>query len=187
MIEPRNRDTREIPVMTPQTRFTAAARPLWPDAPHTIDPEAMHPRAVEMAQAMREGVATWRDLRGAGFSEAELTLFAADARSLATTLSARQARPGGDLLAEMAAKAGAAIASQPPLARGASPTQAACVAWGAYCRAVAAYRLDPWPPARERCLSLLSAWLERHAALGPARVRHVADSAAKALDRRAGQ
>lgn len=167
-------------------RFSTDARPLWPDAPHTIDPEAMHPRAVEMAQMMREGKATFRDLCGEGFSPAEIKRFAADAKSLATTLSSRQVEPGGDLLSEMCDKACTAMYSQPPVPRGSKETQAFALAWARYCKAVAAHRIDPHAAQRERCLSLLETFFTRHTEARPAIVRYVVDAAGQALDRRAG-
>lgn len=167
-------------------RFSPEPRPLWPDAPHTIDPEAMHPRAVEMAQAMREGRVLFRDLVGAGFSPREIKRFAADAKSLATTLSTRQVQPGGDLLSEMIDKAAAAIANQPALPRGTTETQAQALAWALYCRAVAAHRIDPHPGQHERCLALLEKYLMRHTPAGPAIRLEVITAADKALDRRAG-
>jgi hypothetical protein len=157
----------------------------WPDAAHTLDPEAMHPRAVEMAQAMREGVADFRGLQGAGFSAAEIRRFAEDARALATTLSSRQAAPGGDLLSEMVDKAVAAIANQPPLPRGTAHTQALAVGWAAYCRAIAAHRLDPHDLQRERCLDLLEAWFSRHTAALPGIAHYVAEAVRKTLDGKA--
>lgn len=167
-------------------RFSRETRPLWPDAPHTIDPEAMHPRAVEMAQAMREGKTTFRELSGEGFSSAEIRRFATDAGSLATTLSARQVQPGGDLLSEMCDKACAAIAGQPPLPKGTRETQAQSLDWRSYCQARNAYLIDPHADQRARCLRLLAAYFGKHTNERDAIIAYVVDAAGKALDRRAG-
>ncbi|APH71416.1 hypothetical protein [Aquibium oceanicum] len=159
--------------MNAHARPTPQTRPLWPDAPATIDPEAMHPRALEMAERMREGATTFRELTGAGFSAAEIDRFAADARAHAQALAERQVEPGGDLMSEMADKARAAIPMQPPLPRGAPLTQAMLVGWRGYCTAVAAHAIDPHAAQRDRCLSLLTAWFQHHTPAGPAIIRHV--------------
>lgn len=171
--------------MNVQTRSSAQPRPLWPDAPATIDPEAMHPRAVEMAERMREGATTFRELTGAGFSAAEIDRFAADARAHAQALAERQAEPGGDLMSEMADKARAAIPMYPPMPMGTPATQAMLIGWRGYCSAVAAYALDPHAAQHARCLSLLEAWFRRHTPVGPAVIRHVVGEAESMLTRAA--
>jgi hypothetical protein len=165
----------------PAGRFTG--RPQWPDAPVTVDREAMHPRAVELAEAMREGLGTFRDLVGAGFTAAEITEFHAEARALATSLAARQVSPGADLLAEMVTKARAAIAAHRPMPKGATETQALFVAWGRYCAARAAYLLDPWDGQRERCLDLLRAYF-RATPAGEAVTGHVVRAVAETMGAR---
>jgi hypothetical protein len=168
--------------MNALARFTPEARPQWPDAPHTLDPDLMHPRAIEMAQAMREGATRYNELAGAGFSPQEISRFAADARSLARTLSTRQVDPGGDLLSEMVDKAKAAAHWQMPLPRGTSETQALALAWAAYCKAMAAHVMDPWPTQRERCVALLEGFFARTNA-GPAVTRHVVTAITETLAR----
>jgi hypothetical protein len=136
-------------------RPSAQPRPTWPEAPLTVDPDKMHPRAVAMAEAMRAGAMTFRDLGAEGFTTAEIAEFRNEAVALAKALSTRQVTPGADRLSEMIAKALAAIANQLPHPKGAAETQAAVVAWNRYCASVSAYRLDPWPSQRERCIDLL--------------------------------
>lgn len=167
----------------PTSRFSAQPRPDWPDTPLTVDPDAMHPRAVEMAQAMREGLHTFRDLIGAGYTTAEIAEFKDEAKALATSLSTRQASPGADRLSEMVAKATAAIANRMPLPKGASETQKAYLAWNRYCAAVAAFRLDPWPAQRERCLDLLRTYFSATPA-GPAVTGYVVGETASSMGAR---
>ncbi len=165
-----------------QARASMQSRPDWPDAVLSRDPETMHPRAVEMAQAMREGSGTFRDLVAAGFTVAEITEFNREAKALATTLSARQMSPGADRLSELAEKARAAIENRPPMPKGATETQPLLVAWSAYCRAIAAYKLDRWPAQRERCLKQLEAFF-RQTPAGPAVTRHVVCAVDETLTR----
>lgn len=136
-------------------RASAQLRPEWPDTPLTVDPDTMHPRAVELADALRDGITTFRGLIGAGFTCAEIAEFHPEARALASAKSVRQVSPGADRLSDMVAKANAAIANRLPLPKGGSETQAAVLAWSRYCAARAAFTLDPWPSQRERCLDLL--------------------------------
>lgn len=151
--------------MTVHDRYAATAarsshqiRPQWPEPVMPTDPDVMHPRAVAMAEAMREGATTFRGLIAAGFTAAEITEFHREAEALATARADRQVSPGADLLAEMTAKACAAIHNRRPMPKGTTETQALFVAWGRYCAARAAMVVDPWDGQRERCLSLLSAY-----------------------------
>lgn len=169
--------------MNVHPRPTTQPRIQWPDAPATIDPDTMHPRALEMAERMREGVVTYRDLRGMGFSDGEIRRFSADARAHAEALADRQVMPGADLLSEMAEKARAAIPMQPPLPPGVATTQAALVAWRDYCAAVETLR-EPRAVQRERCLKLLQGWFRNHAPkTGASLVRHVVGEAETMLNR----
>lgn len=161
-------------------------RPEWPDAPHMIDPDLMHPRAVEMAQAMREGATRYDDIAGAGFSPQEIKRFGADARTLARTLATRQISPGGDRLSEMADKALAAIEGQWPVWKGTGETQALVVSWGAYCRARNAFVLDPSDAQRLRCIEKLTAFFAATPA-GAAATRHVVEAVDRALRRELGR
>lgn len=173
-------------IATPERRagrFSGQTRADWPDTVLTVDPDSMHPRAVEMADARREGVTTFRGLIGAGFTTAEITEFHAEAKALASSLSVRQVSPGADLLAEMVAKARAAIASHRPMPKGATETQALFVAWGRYCAARSAYVIDPWDGQRERCLDLLRAYF-RATPAGEAVTDHVVRAVAETMGAR---
>lgn len=164
-------------------RASRQHRPYWPDVPTTVDADAMHPRAVEMAEAMREGVCTFRDLIGRGFTGSEITEHLPDAKALAASLSVRQALPGADLPAEMLAKARAAIVGQQPMPVGAADTQALFLAWSRYCAARAAHVLDPWPSQRERCIALLRAYL-KDAGLAPAVTDRIAREVERSIEGR---
>lgn len=163
-------------------RPSSQSRPEWPDVPHTLDAEAMHPRAVEMAQSMREGADTFRGLIGAGFTHAEITEFHREAKALATSMSTVQRSPGGDLLSDLVTKAQVAAEHQRPMPRGTTETQALLIAWSCYCRARNAFVLDPWPSQRERCLVLLAGYM-RQTAAGAAVTKHVIDAVDQKLTR----
>ncbi len=167
----------------PAGRFTAQARPDWPDAPQTRDPETMHPRAVEMAERLREGTNTFKGLIGAGFTSSEITEHFRDAEALAMSAMTRQVSPGADLFSELVAKAKAAIASSRPMPKGTAETQALLVAWDAYCRARAAFVLDPWGSQRERCLMLLRGYF-RQTPLGEPLTGHLVARVAEAMGTR---
>lgn len=164
-------------------RVSRQVRPQWPDVPATVDPDAAHPRAVQMAEAMREGSCTFRDLIGSGFTSAEITEHYPEAKALAASLSVRQVSPGADLLADMAVKAKAAIVSHKPMPKGTADTQALYLAWGRYCAARNAHVVDPWAGQRERCLDLLRAYFQATTA-GPAVTEHVVRAVAEVLEAR---
>ncbi|MER8403599.1 hypothetical protein NKH16_02405 [Mesorhizobium sp. M1307] len=136
-------------------------RPVFPE-----QADDAHPRCREMAEAMRElfsvgGGVRSKDLVGAGFSWAEIVEFKDAAAKLAADASVRQITSRPDLLADIIEKARSPIPNRPPLPRDTKETQALLVAWGGYCTARAALWLDPWSGQRERCLSLLSLYLNR--------------------------
>lgn len=164
-------------------RASRQQRPYWPDVPATVDPEAAHPRAVEMAEAMREGACTFRELLGRGFTGAEITEHYPDAKALAASLSVRQVFPGADLLADLVAKAKAAIVGHQPMPAGAGDSQALFLAWSRYCAARAAYVVDPWADQRERCIRLLRGYLKDAGAF-PAVIDRVAREVERLLEAR---
>ncbi|RWK61825.1 MAG: hypothetical protein EOR85_12840 [Mesorhizobium sp.] len=140
---------------SPQTR------PVLPD-----EGGDLHPRCREMAEAMREllaagGGVRFADLIRADFTSAEIVEFREQAAKLATELSTRQISARPDLMADIIEKARTPLPNRPPLPRDTKETQALLVAWGGYCTARAALVLDPWPGQRERCLALLSLYLNR--------------------------
>jgi hypothetical protein len=148
-----------------------------------IDPDALdtpHPRAVEMAEAMREGANTFRLITGRGFSAAEIIEYGQEAQRLAREAFVQQITPRADLMSDMAIKARDAIPNRMPLPKGTVDNQSLALAWGIYCMARSAYKLDAWPGQRERCLSLLTAYFRKTTA-GPAVTRHIIDAVAAHL------
>ncbi|BCH20142.1 hypothetical protein [Mesorhizobium sp. L-2-11] len=142
-------------------RSSPQARPVFPESA-----DDAHPRCREMAEAMRElfsvgGGVRSKDLVGAGFSWTEIVEFRDAAARLATDASVRQITSRPDLMADIIEKARAPMPNRPPLPRDTKETQARLVDWGRYCTARAARVLDPWPGQRERCLNLLSLYLNR--------------------------
>ncbi|TIS78115.1 MAG: hypothetical protein E5W94_11055 [Mesorhizobium sp.] len=140
---------------SPQTR------PVFPE-----QADDAHPRCREMAEAMRElfsvgGGVRSKDLIGSGFTWAEIAEFSDAAAKLAYDASVRHLTSRPDLLADIIEKARAPLPNRPPLPRDTKETQALLVAWGAYCAARASLVLDPWPGQRERCLALLSRYLNQ--------------------------
>ncbi|WP_234186445.1 hypothetical protein [Shinella sp. NM-101] len=164
-------------------RFSDQARTDWPDAVLTIDPDLMHPRAIAMADQLREGVVTFRGLIGAGFTAAEITEFLPEAKALATSLSIRQSAPGVDLLAELVAKACAAISHRRPTVRGGEESEASYIAWSRYCQARNAYVIDPWAGQRERCLDLLRIFF-RTTPIGEVAINHILHAVAHTMEAR---
>ncbi|MER8556103.1 hypothetical protein NKH37_28785 [Mesorhizobium sp. M1217] len=136
-------------------------RPVLPE-----DADDTHPRCREMAETMRDlfavgGGVRSKDLIGAGFTWAEIVEFRDAAAKLANASSVRQVNARPDLMADIIEKARAPMPNRPPLPRDTKETQALLVAWGRYCTARAALVLDPWSGQRERCLKLLSIYLNR--------------------------
>jgi hypothetical protein len=129
--------------------------------------EDIHPRARDMADAMLDiaargcGGATVAELVQLGFQPAEITEHHAAAKKLADARHVMVTRPAPDLTPDIVQKALEAVAYRPPMPRGATQTQAYTIDWHAYCRAVAALKLDPWPGQRERCLALLARVFDR--------------------------
>lgn len=140
------------------------------------DPARLHPRARQMAEAMREGATTRLDLIQRGFTATELIEFEADAASHARALEVRQVDPGGDRPADIIAKAKAAIRHQMPVPPGRGETQGMFVAWSAYCAARQAHVIDPHAAQRERCVALLKAFLVEARVMPP-----IADYIAEAV------
>ncbi len=147
--------------MHADVRSPTRSSPLLSVDVHGDDP---HPRAVEMATKMREaagafGHATWGDLVAAGFSSDEIVEHEAVALALAAAGFVRQVTPHGDRVPDFLYKAIAAAAHRMPLTAGAAPTAERTGAWDAFCRARAAWKIDPWASQGERCLVLLDRFL----------------------------
>jgi hypothetical protein len=135
------------------------------------------PRAVEMADRMREaagayGSATYADLIAAGFTSDEIVAHEQVARVLATTLFVRNDRPAGDRVQDIIVKAIAAAAHVMPRCSGHTPDDDAADAWGLFCAARAAWKLDPWVSQQERCINLLQRFLS-HLPLLPREINRV--------------
>jgi hypothetical protein len=143
-------------------RASTQTRPAFP-----FPDEPVHARAQAMADAMLDiaargcGGATVAELVQLGFALAEITEHFPAAKTIADARAVSQARPAPDTTPDIVAKALQAVAWRPPMPRGAVATQAYTVDWHAYCRAVAALKLDPWPGQRERCLTMLARVLDR--------------------------
>ncbi len=148
--------------MHAEIRPSSQIRTVFPE----LD-ENPHPRAIEMAEAMREftalgnGGPTFRDLIREGFTSAEIAEHHRQAEQLAHERGTRQITPEPDRLAELVAKAVSPVPNRLPLPAGTAETQALFQGWGHYCTARAAYLLDPWPGQRERCLDRLRDYLNR--------------------------
>lgn len=153
-------------------RPSSQIRAQWPETVLPADPDTMHPRAVEMAQAMREGHSSFRQLIGEGFTCSEITEHFKEAQALAQALSVKQVLPGADLPSEMIEKAKAAIQNQPPKHKGTTESQASYLAWSRYCEARNALVIDNWPGQRQRCMDLLEAYF-RTTTAGPAITNYV--------------
>lgn len=155
------RSTRPHP--EPVEGRTTQPRVMHPEAG---SPERPHPRCLELAEKLREILAlghgvSFRDVKNAGFSDAEIIAFGDEARKIADTLGTRHLAPSPDRMADMIAKAKAPVPNAPPLPEGARENQALFQFWGFYCAARAALLIDPWPGQRERCLDRLRDYLDR--------------------------
>jgi len=121
------------------------------------------PRAGEMADAIRmilcrDGNVTEHALVCEGFTAAEIVELYREAE----TEARRALVVGGmafDKVPEIIEKAIAAQAWTMPMTAGARESEARRVAWRDYCTSVAAFKLDPWPSAAERCLVRLDVFL----------------------------
>lgn len=161
-------------------RPSAQARPA-----HPFPAEEPHPRAMKLAQTMRDIFAlgqgvSFKDLIRAGFTAAELIEHGRAAEALGNQLSEKQTTIAPDLLADMVAKARAPMPNDPPMPQHVGETQALYLAWGYYCAARQALRLDPWPGQRERCADVLMAYLQR-LPLFPRERKTILREAAKAM------
>ncbi|MER9875611.1 hypothetical protein [Mesorhizobium sp. M0195] len=142
-------------------RPSPQTRPVLPEAGGDI-----HPRCREMAEAMRDlhaagGGVRFADLIQADFTSAEIVEFKDHAARLARELSMRQVSARPDLMADIIDKARQAMSNRLPLPRDTRETQALIVSWGRYCAARDALVRDPWSGQRERCLALLTRYLNQ--------------------------
>jgi hypothetical protein len=122
------------------------------------------PRAAQLADTMREilfrdGNVTETALLAEGFTAGEIVEHAEDARRHAN-LSLVVTGNGCDTVADVITKAIEARAFTMPITAGTAVRPELWTAWRAYCRAVAAHKLDAWVSQSERCVALLNAFLE---------------------------
>ncbi|MDG4879216.1 hypothetical protein P9273_29490 [Mesorhizobium sp. WSM4935] len=142
------------------SRPSSRNRPAFPEA--FVE---THPRCLEMSEAMRDlfavsGGVKPEDLIRAGFTSSEIVEFRDNAARLAVLTSTKQLTIRPDLLEDMIEKARHAAPNRLPLPADAEPTRGLVQAWGEYCAARGALLLDPWPGQRERCMAVLSSYLE---------------------------
>lgn len=141
------------------------------------------PRAVEMAETMRELAhspegATGASLAARGFSIAEIIEYAVEAAALAARSSqADSAR--FDRVPDMLVKALAAMPHNPPRVGSCDLDGEGMKRWSAFCAARAAFKLDPWSMQGERALQKLNDALRHLPLLDNERARVVAGLAAE--------
>ncbi|TGQ69546.1 hypothetical protein EN829_014880 [Mesorhizobium sp. M00.F.Ca.ET.186.01.1.1] len=148
----------------PGQRFSDARRLHHPEA----GSGARNPRAVELADALREiagcgNGATEMDLSVLGFSVGEIIAHLPEAKLILAETFVREIAPTGDRLQQIIEKAIASAAHIMPKTAGLDEASedAAGVEWRRYCAARAAFRLDPWWSQSERVLVLLKGFLRR--------------------------
>ncbi|WP_217577356.1 hypothetical protein [Mesorhizobium sp. GbtcB19] len=154
----------------PGQRFSQARRIRHPEAgsPELYDGSPRNPRAVELADAIREiagcGVGpNEKDLSVLGFSVGEIIALLPEAKLILAESFVREIAPSGDRLQQIIEKALASAAHIMPKTGGLDEVseQAAAVEWQRYCQARAAFKLDPWFSQSERCLHLLQVFLRK--------------------------
>ncbi|RWN11786.1 hypothetical protein [Mesorhizobium sp.] len=146
----------------PAKRFTAERR--------AEDPEARryHPRAIELAEAMREVAGcgegpTEKDMAVAGFSFGEIIEHLPQAKLYLAETFVKQVAPQCDRVPEIIQKALDSVAHQMPRTGGLTDDEAevAGVEWRRFCVARAAFKLDPWFSQSERTLNFLRRFLAK--------------------------
>lgn len=166
----------------PRTQTAAASPMSWQhpgksvqrfsDARRDQHPEqgsgTRHPRAVQLADALREiagcGVgASDKDMSMLGFSVGEIIAFLPEAKLILAESFVRDITPAGDRVPDIIEKALASAAHIMPKTAGLDGTSedAAEKLWRPYCAARAAFKLDPWWSQSERCLNRLQAFLRK--------------------------
>jgi len=135
---------------------------------HPVGEQKLHHRAVELADMLRElagveGGATEAELRSRGFTMAEIVEHLPVATLMVSESWVRRVDPPGDRVPDIITKALAAASHNMPKTAGldAEAEELAQEPWRAYCLARAAWKLDPWVSQGERCLNLLTAFLNR--------------------------
>lgn len=147
-----------VPTAAGLGKFDRSAEPIG----------ALYPvaaRAVQLGDTMREilfrdGNVTEAALLAEGYTASEIVEHAEEARRLAN-LSLVVNGTGCDTIPDVITKAIEARAFSMPITAGAAISPELWAAWRAYCRAVAAHKLDAWVSQSERCLAQLNAFLDR--------------------------
>lgn len=144
---------------TPSGRLSSQARPDTPEGA-TSSP---HPRAIEMAETIREivfrdGSVTDAALVAEGYSAGEIVELGAEASERARLLMVSDGT-APDNYARIRAKA--EYAGAMPLPGGFVPDRNAREAWGRYIKARRAHGFDPWIGQQTRCAELLRQFLQR--------------------------
>lgn len=148
----------------PGQRFSSTRRAAHPE----VGSEFRNPRAVELADAMREVAGCGAgpneaDMKMLGFSAAEIIEHLPAAKLILAESFVRELQPSGDRLQQIIEKALASAVHLMPVTAGLdAPSQdAARLEWQRFCQARAAFKLDPWWSQSERCLEALKAFLKR--------------------------
>lgn len=150
----------------------------------------LSPRAVEMADAIRmlvnrDGHVTEQALICEGFTAAEIVELHREAEGEARRLLVVDGR-AFDKVPAIIEKAIAAQAWTMPITAGMTESETQRLAWRDYCTSVAAFKMDPWVSARERCLVRLKIFLGTLALL-ESESNKVATGVASAFARRMRQ
>ncbi|RWQ35495.1 MAG: hypothetical protein EOS20_18475 [Mesorhizobium sp.] len=148
----------------PGHRFSDARRDQHPE--HGSG--TRHPRAVQLADALREIAgcgegATDKDMSMLGFSVGEIIAFLPEAKLILAESFVRDIAPIGDRVPQIIEKALASAAHIMPKTAGldSASEDVAETEWRRYCIARSAFKLDPWWSQSERCLALLKTFLKK--------------------------
>lgn len=139
-------------------RATPQIRADWPDNLHHEE------RAIEMAESIRviyhtNGNVTLKDLRDVGFTLAEITEYFDEARSIAEMAIKPMSSGAYDKVPDFISKAKIAASHIMPITAGREITDEVRTAWGRFCAASAAYKIDPSIAQKERTIHLLRRYM----------------------------
>lgn len=161
-------DTETLRSAIPQSLAGRGERPSPQTRPVYPETETRHPRAIELADAIREiaggGLgATEKDISMLGFSVGEIIEHLPLAKIIIAESFVREIQPSGDRVPQIIEKAMLSAAHIMPKTAGLDPASedTAEKLWRAYCSARAAFKLDPWWSQSERCLAMLKSFLRK--------------------------
>lgn len=134
-----------------------------PPAGNPFPFEPANSRVVLLGEKMREtffrdGCVTDAVLITEGFTEAEIAELGDEAKAYAYGKLTTKIE-GGDKLSAIISKAVLACEGIMPVTAGTEITDGTRHAWGNYCTAMAAFKLDPWLSQQERTLARLRVFL----------------------------